>query len=260
MTMSDASLAGVRVKIDRAKKHLAEFDAQVRPIETACREAIVWERDERKSQHVFRIDRVPTLAPDMSAIIGDAIHNLRVSLDYLAWQLVKATGGSPRTGPRGTAFPISTVPRIADGKNGDLPQIDPGVPDEVRKILDKIQPYKRTKPALHELAILSGLDNRDKHHELLIAVIGNEAAGGFLRGAELINFHTGPYHDGDEVARFTYPTLDPNNKISVTFMFTVRFDEPAAAASGRMLGASRVVRNSLRYIESVVIPHFAGFF
>lgn len=258
--MSDASLSGVRVKIDRAKKHLAEFDAQVRLIEAACREAIVWERDERKSQHVFRIDHVPTLAPDMSAIIGDAVHNLRVSLDYLAWQLVKATGGSPRTGPRGTAFPILTVPRTADGKNKNLPQIDPGVPDKVRKILDEIQPYTRTKPAFHELAILSGLDNRDKHHELLIAVIGNEAAGGFLRGAELINFHTGPYNDGDEVARFTYPTLDPDNRIGVTFMFTVRFDEPAAAAWGKVLGASRVVRNSLSYIESVVIPHFAGLF
>lgn len=258
--MSGASLSGVRMKIDRAKKHLAEFDAQVRPIEAACREGIIWERDEQQSQHVFRIDRVPTLSPEMSATIGDAIHNLRVSLDYLAWQLVKATGGSPRTGSHGTAFPILKVQPSTDSRIGDLPQIAPGVPGEVRKLLDEIQPYKRTKPAFHELAILNSLDNRDKHHELLMAVIGNEAAGGFLRGAELVYLHTGPYNDGDEVARFTYPTLGPENKIGVTFIFAVRFNEPAAGAWGKTLGASKVVRNSLRYVESVVIPYFASFF
>jgi hypothetical protein len=258
--MSDATLSGVHAKINRAEKHLAEFDAQVQPILAACREGIVWERDELQFHHVFRIARVPTLTSDISAAIGDAIHNIRVSLDYLAWQLVKATGGIPCARTGGTAFPVLKVRPVQNGRNGDLPQIPPGVPDEVRSILDEVQPYKRVKPAFHELAILNGLDNHDKHHELLMAVIGNEAAGGFLGGAELVHFHSGPYNDGDELARFTYPTLNSENKLGVTFLFAVRFNEPAAGAWGKTLGASKVVRNSLRYVEDVVIPRFQSFF
>src|SRR6266536_5183467 len=98
-------LDGVPVKIDRAKTHLYDFEAHIRPIQAACREAIVRERDEQRSEYVFRLDRVPAVPAVLSAIVGDAIHNLRVSLDHLAWQLVIATGGTPREGPGGTAFP-----------------------------------------------------------------------------------------------------------------------------------------------------------
>src|ERR1022692_4855104 len=52
------ALSGVSLKIDRARAHLADFDAHVGPLEAECMNAIVRDRDERKSQYVFRFDHV----------------------------------------------------------------------------------------------------------------------------------------------------------------------------------------------------------
>ncbi len=102
----NADLSGVLVKIDRAKTHLNDFDRRARRIEDACRRVIVRERDEQRSEYVFRFSRIPTLRPVLGAVIGDAIHNLRVALDHLAWQLVIASGGKPRS-QRTTTLPSS---------------------------------------------------------------------------------------------------------------------------------------------------------
>jgi hypothetical protein len=122
--VNHGDLSGVLVKIDRAKTHLYDFEAHIRPIQAACREAIVREHDEQRSEHVFRFDRVPAVPTILSAIIGDAIHNLRVSLDHLAWQLVIADGGTPN---EDTTFPIHVVPPTPNRYGHIRVQIKPGV-------------------------------------------------------------------------------------------------------------------------------------
>ena len=117
--MSHADLSVVLVKIYRAKTHLDDFDAQAKLITGACRKAIIRERDEQRSEHVFRLDRVPAVPPMLSAIIGDAIHNLRVSLDHLAWQLVITTGKQPN---KNTSFPIRKTARRPDSGGCTYPQ------------------------------------------------------------------------------------------------------------------------------------------
>jgi len=252
-------LDGVLVKIDRAKAHLNDFDRRARRVEDACRKAIVRERDEQRSEHVFRLNRVPTVSAVLSAIIGDAIHNLRVSLDHLAWQLVIATGKTPSTGPDPTSFPIHEIPVAADRWGRTRPQINPGVPKDLRKLLDEVQPYKREKPAHHELAILHRLDISDKHRELLVAVIGVQ--GTSWRGeVELTGFNPGPYDDGAEICRFTYSDTNSKNEFNPDITFMVRLNEPAAGPWGPMLEAADLVRRSLRYVENEVLPRFRGFF
>lgn len=127
-------------------------------------------------------------------------------------------------------------------------------------MLDQVQPYQLKHPANHALAILSNLDIKDKHHELLMAIFGMEFACGFLRGAELVSMNVDPCEDGAELARFTYPTDDSESAPNVSFLIAVRFIEPAAGAWGKTIGASRVVRNSLRYVEDEVLPRFRDFF
>jgi len=252
-----ADLKGVYTKIDRAKTHLDDFNDQVRPIEAACKKAIVRECDEQRSEYVFRLDHVPDIPANLSAILGDAIHNLRVSLDHLMWQLVIASKGSP---DENTSFPLLTVPPTPNRYGRSLPNVHPGIPRKMRMVLDEVQPYKRSNPAHHELAIIDKLDIRDKHRELLIAVMGSEGGGGFFGDAEFVNFNFGPYNDGDEVARFTCPPANSKSEPNISFFFAVRFDEPAAGPWGKTLGASKVVRNSLRYIEDEVLPRFRCFF
>jgi hypothetical protein len=95
MTSSSAFMSGVLVKIDRAKAHLNDFDRRAGRIQAACRESIVRERDEQRSEYVFRFDRVPIVPTVLSAIIGDAIHNLRVSLDIWPGNWSSRTAGRP---------------------------------------------------------------------------------------------------------------------------------------------------------------------
>lgn len=256
--MNHGDLSGVLVKIDRAKAHLNDFDDRVEPIEEACRDTIVREHDEKRLEHIFRLDRVPAVPPDLSAIIGDAIHNLRVSVDHLAWQLVKATGGTPRIGADGTAFPILEQPPTPDRWGRTRPQINPSVPKGLRELLDEVQPYKREKPAHHDLAVLHRLDISDKHHQLLVAVVGIRNLG--WRGeVELTAFNPGPYNDGDEVFRFSYSDDYSKQNFDPVVGFTVCLDEPVAGPWRASMGAGPLVRRSLRYIEKEVLPRFRGF-
>jgi hypothetical protein len=210
------------------------------------------ERDEQRSEHVFRFGRVPAVPPVMSAIIGDAIHNLRVSLDHLAWQLVIATGGQP---DKDTSFPVLTTAPTPDRRGRTRPQISPGVPKLVREILDEVQPYKREKPAHHDLAVLHDLDISDKHHELLVAIVGVKSIAWLGEPGPARSFNSGPYDDGAEVCRFSYS----ENDVNPSFDFMVRLDEPAAGPWGPMLGAADLVRRSLSYVEDEVLPRFRGY-
>jgi hypothetical protein len=260
MTSGSADLSGVLVKIDRAKAHLNDFDRRARRVEDACRKAIVRERDEQRSEYVFRFNRVPAVSAVLSAIIGDAIHNLRVSLDHLAWQLVIATDGTPSTGRDPTSFPIMETPPAADRYGRTRPQINPGVPKKLREILDEVQPYKRPKPEHHELAILHRLDISDKHRELLVAVIGVQSLGWFGEITPT-GFNPGPYDNGVEVCRFPYSNTNSENDFNPVMTFSVRLNEPAAGPWSLMLGAADLVRRRpLRYIEEEVLPRFRGFF
>lgn len=254
-----ADLSSVLVRIDRAKRHLKDFDDQARPLAATCRDGLTREIDQQSSEYIFRLSKVPAVPPVLSAILGDAIHNLRVSLDYLAWQLVIATVEKPPN--ENTSFPILTTPPTADRWGRTRPNISPGVSKEVRALLDEIQPYKRDKPASHDLAVLHALDINDKHHELLVTIIGvKDSMVGWWGDYDLSSFHYGPYHDGSEVCRFTHPAADHERLVNAYMDFTVCLRESAAGPWGKMLGASELVRHPLVYIEDEVLPRFQQFF
>jgi hypothetical protein len=192
----------------------------------------------------------------LSAILGDSIHNLRVSLDHLAWQLVIAKGGTP---DENTIFPILEVPPTPNRYGRIRVQISPGVSKELGSLLDEVQPYKRAKPANHPLAILHQLDISDKHRELLITVVGVKFLGWF-GDTEPILLNPGPYHDGAEICRFPSSATDSENQFDPVIVFSVRLNEPRAGPWSLRLGAADVVRQSLRYVEEEVLPRFRSYF
>jgi hypothetical protein len=253
----NADLSGVLVKIERAKSHLRDFDLRTRRTEEAYRRAVVRERDEERAELVFRFGHVPTLRPTLSAVIGDAIHNLRVALDHLAWQLVIASGGQPNDS---TAFPILEIAPAPNRYGHTRPQIPPGVSKEMRKVLDEVQPYKLAKPANHDLMVLHRLDINDKHRQLLITVIAIRHFG-WWGEADPTVINLGLYQDGSELCRFPYDELADPETFSPSFAFGVRLNEAAAGPWGMMLRASEFIRrHPLRYIEEEVLPRFERYF
>lgn len=72
-----------RLKVDRAKKHIADFTAAMIALENAC--TVTVEQDEEgRDCLTHEIPNSRQALDNLSLIAGDAIHNLRSALDF-AW-------------------------------------------------------------------------------------------------------------------------------------------------------------------------------
>jgi len=104
-----------------------------------------------------------------AAIIGDVIHDLRSALDHLAWELVKANGGTPT---HDTYFPIKHSPPACEGDDiTPPPTVVGGIGIAVAEILATFQPYSvnASDPTSTDIWHLQRLSIEDKHHGLLLA-------------------------------------------------------------------------------------------
>jgi hypothetical protein len=106
-------------------------------------------------------------------LAGDAIQNIRNSLDHVVWACAeKSVRG------RDTAFPICTDP---DKFQSAAKKKLRGVPEVVRASIEKWQPYRTwpDDPARDLLAQLHKLSNNDKHRALttVATAVRTEAIG-----------------------------------------------------------------------------------
>lgn len=167
------SLIGAWAKVERAREHghslveIAEAFIERRPNQL---------RFDKKSEPGWvRMFVVVEPVPIRVALIaGDVVHNLRSALDHLAWQLVTLEGQkAPGTH---TAFPIYTcktefeerVRNPSKGRVSPLHGIDPAGYNWAR--IERAQPYHATVPYIEPLAVISELDNADKHRTLLAGI------------------------------------------------------------------------------------------
>jgi hypothetical protein len=177
---SPPTLEGVTAKLVRAGHHLdALHEACDRSIQNSTGEPLV------KREGDWEVVQIPIgeFHNWPGIISGDYVHNLRVALDHLVWQLVKVCGNKPGTW---NSFPtygdkndfIRDVKQRAKKRGrGALDGIDKGGP--IWALIESYQPYTNTelptwlptdmpdrdkwKPRLTALGILTALDNFDKH-------------------------------------------------------------------------------------------------
>ncbi|MBA7656435.1 hypothetical protein ES703_64359 [subsurface metagenome] len=181
-----------KLKIERAKRHIRELSNEIVDYLKTKPFRVVVEKDPDSSNHLWTL-RVKNEVPShLSGIIGDAIHNLRASLDLLASDLVSMAGGNTKN----VYFPFGDD---ADGfeemiKKRHLDRAG----DDVVEIVRSLKPYKGGNEflrAIHDLDII------DKHKTLIpvahYAGIKNfqmlNASGPMLT---INNMHCGPIRDG----------------------------------------------------------------
>lgn len=100
------SLRGPRAKIERAKKHIGELELAVSALvfsNTSHPHVITVESDPQAGNKVYKVGKIPPVPDGVAAIAGDAIHNLRSSLDLLMSQLVER-----RRNPGSIYFPTAS--------------------------------------------------------------------------------------------------------------------------------------------------------
>jgi hypothetical protein len=82
------------MKLVRAHEHLEVLSDELAAFRAGELYRVVHEEEAEGSEHVFRAQVIKEPPPHLSAIIGDALQNMRSALEHLAWGLTPL--GHPR--------------------------------------------------------------------------------------------------------------------------------------------------------------------
>ena len=157
--MANPTFKDARLKIERANQHITELNSLLKSFVDSDFYRLSVEKDADTGDHVLQFAVTKPVPEGFSAIIGDALHNLRTVLDYVAVDIVTAGGGS--TGY--TSFPFrETREEVENAISGG--QMKLAGADIVSLILDVVQPYN--KGGNEALWVLHKLDIGDKHLNL----------------------------------------------------------------------------------------------
>ncbi|SRR5579875_267206 len=266
--MPDA-LAGVELKLSRAKAHLVELqNALAEALDGDCK--FVGEFDRQRKCYVLKVSHVPTVDPEWSILLGEIFYQLRSALDHLAWQLVEHDGGTPN---KQTKFPILESLRDKNGKRMRLRQLMPQVTDStILTILNECQPYYWsdteghgiTGIERHPLRLLKLLSNIDKHRLLLVVVCVLDIGRmywGLPQGVAppSCELNPQPLKDGDEVARFDFGGQNAPNEFDPHPSLKVVIDE-AEVPCIRQMDVTRCARYVSDFVEGRVLRRFQPLF
>lgn len=151
----------IAVKVERAREHLVSLSTEVREYLDSKPYAVGAKRDPDSRRLIYFVAGVRPAPLKLSALMGDTIHNLRSTLDHLAYQLVwVGTGKSPSSQ---VSFPIGDDrPKYLEKCRRQLKGATPAA----IATLDGLNPYKGGND---ELWRLHKLNNVDKHRVLITA-------------------------------------------------------------------------------------------
>lgn len=157
MQTHNEPLLGVRLKIERARRHLRELESSVGSFMNTSPYEIYTEETEA-GDLLYRVRVTESLPIECSLVLGDAVHNLRSALDYLAYELVVADGGTPSDN---TGFPIGRDVHAL--KSMILNKLG-GASERTIRAVRALNPYRGGNDLLWKL---HHLDIIDKHRLLL---------------------------------------------------------------------------------------------
>ena len=156
-------LDGCLAKVERGLEHLDALGTEFQAFADGRAFGLVGDFDAPNRRVIFTVRGPHDHPPRFGVLIGDYVHNLRSALDHLVWQLVIANGETPRSGPRGSGFPIFdnhlTRREFRDkAGRGKLR----GVHRDAIDLIEGYQPYQRGgAPA--RFSLMHRLDVADKH-------------------------------------------------------------------------------------------------
>ncbi len=217
-------VAGVEARIAWAEQHVDKVDRALAAFLKLNPYEIRAEIDPHSGDQVLRLRHLVPVPGDLSLLIGDALFNIRSSLDHLAWRLVEANGGTPS---RSTEFPVcESKARYESVANGRRIH---GISDAAVRVLDGLQPYQGGNGLFW---VLREAHNCDKHRHLLGANIARDRMNIRKRGGKSAFVSkwidpTVPIEDGHEIGRLLAP-FDDSDDLHVEVAFQVSFVQPLA--------------------------------
>lgn len=150
---------GARLKVMRAEHHLEELEIAARVLPNDMAQKFVIAVKDDTIRLTFLPERMPL---QLSAALGDCIHNLRSAFDHVAVAMTAP--------PIGSGDPDkASLPTGADKEDYKRNRRDKmrGAPGRALDIIDALEPWGGGKHLLREL---HDLDVRDKHKLLVPAI------------------------------------------------------------------------------------------
>ena len=261
-------LERVLARLNRVEEHLKSFDAELRRFLKKRPYEFLPPEDHPEIKQIWYRVKVKGQPPiESSAIIGDAIHNLRAALDNLVYALaVKKTGKEVPPFHDKIAFPIHDDLKFWRPNGQKIGVIDP----RAKTIIEGLQPYHRRKDAeKHPLAVLQELDNIDKHRFLhVVGMVVSSANVDFTKpvGGARIWLSSEPLKRDAVIAKLDFSRANTNVlgggakqtvNVDMSFGVGVCFDEPGV----NKLDAIQVIveEDLLAYVRDVVIAKLSPF-
>jgi hypothetical protein len=153
------------VKTKRAKRHVIELSQAIDQFMATGPYVVDSKDNSQTGERTYYVHFVKKIPIEFSAILGDAIQNLRSALDHLAVHLVKIGPPGPRA--KRVYFPIfETAAAYEAGKMGKIQ----GMGKAAIQAIDAVQPYPRGDGwALWHMHTMNNIDK----HNLLLPIWGN---------------------------------------------------------------------------------------
>ncbi|HEX4110081.1 MAG TPA: hypothetical protein VHX88_18260 [Solirubrobacteraceae bacterium] len=258
--MTDA-LAAMDFKVHRARTLIVELDRMITGNLASDRYRFEKSLEPGESRLTYRVHDVPTPDLEWSIRIGEILHQLRSTLDHLAWQLVLLDGTQPN---RQTQFPILDCPPAAT--TDLLRQVaDP----EILSLVDACQPYaggaggpvSPSQAHGQPLWVLRCLNNIDKHRLLLVTLCVLDLDRVYWGGPPAPDpyLNTAGLTEGAVAARFDFhdqtppPGFDPHLSLKIVI-------NESEAPSIRHAEVCSILRNICNYVEWDVVDPMRALF
>jgi len=153
MRTSAERVSAIRAKAERSRKHIDEAGAYVQSYLQSNPYRIATRRDPETRRLHYYVSSITEPSQQLSAIIGDALHNLRSTLDHLAYQLVLV--GTGQLPSRRVYFPVcdDQAKYASEGRQ----QVQ-GAKLGAISAIDAIKPYKGGNTKLWQLHQLNNVE------------------------------------------------------------------------------------------------------
>jgi hypothetical protein len=110
----------------------------------------------------FELSEIPATGSELGLHIGEVVHNLRGSLDHLAWILVRRAQSKRLGAKKAKQVQFPMARNRSNFWTGTVEKALPGVQLNQRTFVERYQPYRRS-PAGRAMRYLQTLSNADKH-------------------------------------------------------------------------------------------------
>jgi hypothetical protein len=173
---------------------------------------------ERPFINCFQLQSERIIPPRFSVIAGEIVHHLRSCLDHIAWSL----SGQQYRIDHETAIAFPLVTKIKPWTKKEAESYERKVKGitsaDALALIERLQPYHAGEPADDPLAVIHHLDRIDKHHNLVLVVIG-------INVTVNIPFPQTSLIFGGMERQENSPTRGPQDNPEIRVAFTVAFSE-----------------------------------